>query len=130
MTAAILLVISTAAFFHFGLHYWRAMLAGVAAQPISDRVREAAGLSAPAVGARDFLPILNLLDLAPDLQGSSPKFSLVRAYYSTVEKIGQCVPNLSDWSLGEMTTCARYAAVLVDRQMERNMACSAAMRGL
>jgi len=29
-----------------------------------------------------------------------------------------------------MTTCARYIAVLMDRHMERNMACAAQMRGI
>jgi hypothetical protein len=130
MIAIILLAISTAALCQFGLHYWRAMMAGVAEQPISDRVRTAARILVPVAGAGDFRSIVSLTHLAPNLQGGSRTFSLLRAYYSAVEKLGRYVPNLSDWSMSEMTTCARYVAVLVDRQLECNLACTADMRGL
>jgi len=42
MFSAMLLAISIVALSQFGLYYWRAVLAGVAAQPVSDRVLVAA----------------------------------------------------------------------------------------
>lgn len=136
MIGAILFTVSLAAFGQFGLFYWRAMVCGIASQPISDRIRVAAGISAPAdgsapmVGARDFRAILSLNDLAPDLRGSSGGFRAVRAYYSVVKLLGKMVPAMSDWTNEEMATCARYAAVLVDQHLEHNMACAAQMRGM
>jgi hypothetical protein len=130
MIAVILFVMSTVALGQFGLYYWRAMIAGVAANPVSERVLTAAGIAAPSIGARDFHSILSLNDLAPNLRGPNGHFRGVRAYYAIVEKLGQIVPAMASWANAEMATCSRYAAVLVDRHMERNMVCAAQVRGM
>jgi hypothetical protein len=130
MIAAILLTVSIVAFGQFGLYYWRAMISGVAAQAISDRIRAAAGISAPAIGARDFHNILILNNLSPDLRGPGGNLKAVRAYYAIVEKLGKLAPAMASWSNAEMITCSRYVAVLMDQHLERNMACAAQMRGM
>jgi len=130
MIAAILLTVSVVVFGQFALHYWRAMVYGVAARPISERIRTAAGISGSTVGARDFRSILSLHDLAPDLRGPSGGFRVVRAYFAAVEKIGRLIPPMTNWADTEMITCSRYVAVLVDQHLERNMACAAQMRGV
>jgi hypothetical protein len=130
MIAAILFTVFVAVFSQFALYYWRAVISGVAAQPVSDRIRLAAGISAAAIGARDFHSILRLKDLSPDLEGADGNFAALRSYYAIVEKVGSLIPALANWSNSEMTTCARYIAVLMDRHMERNMACAAEMRGI
>jgi hypothetical protein len=130
MIGAILFVISATAFAQFALYYWRAMISGVAAQPISDRVRTAAGITTPQIGARDFHSILNLHDLSPDLRGPNGSFRVVRAYYSGVRKLGKMFPSLADWANAEMTTLSLYAAVLVDQHLERNIASAAQVRGM
>ena len=130
MIAAILFTVSVAAFAQFGLYYWRATISGVATQPVSDRIRTAAGISAATIGAQDFRSILKLKDLSPDLRGPSGNFAALRSYYAIVEKLGRIIPAMAKWSNTEMTTCARYIAVLMDQHMERNMACAAQMRGI
>jgi hypothetical protein len=130
MIAVILFVMSAVALGQFGLYYWRAMLAGVAANPVSERIRAAAGLTAQTIGAQDFRSILSLHDLSPDLRGPNGHFRGVRAYYSVVETLGKIVPAMAAWANAEMATCSRYAAVLVDRHMERNMVCAAQVRGM
>ena len=130
MIPAILFTVSVAAFLQFGLYYWRATISGVAAQPISERIRAAAGISAASIGARDFRSILKVKDLTPDLRGPSGNFAALRTYYSIVEKMGSIVPAMAKWSNSEMATCSRYIAVLMDQHMERNMACAAQMRGI
>lgn len=130
MIAVILFVMSAVALGQFGLYYWRAMLAGVAANPVSERVRIAAGITAPSIGAKDFRSILSLHDLAPDLRGPNGHFRGVRAYYSVVETIGKIVPAMAAWANAEMATCSRYAAVLVEQHLERNMVCAAQVRGI
>jgi len=130
MIPAIILTVSVAAFVQFALYYWRAVIAGIAAQPISDRIRTAAGITALQIGARDFRSIVSLHDLSPDLRGPNGSFIGVRAYYSMVEKLGSLIPPMSTWANTEMLTCSRYVAVLVDQHLERNMACAAQVRGI
>jgi hypothetical protein len=130
MVGSILFIVSIVAFGQFGLYYWRAMISGVATQAISDRIRAAAGISAAAVGPRDFRSIVILSDLSPDLRGPGGSFRGIRAYYAIVEKLGRIVPAMANWSTAEMTTCSRYVAVLMDQHLERNMACAAQMRGM
>jgi hypothetical protein len=130
MIAAIIFTVSIVALGQFGLHYWRAMISGVAAQAISDRIRVAAGIKSPGVGAQDFHKILILNDLSPDLRGPGGSFRVVRAYYAIVENLGRIVPAMTSWSNAEMTTCSRYLAVLMDQHMERNMVCASQMRGI
>ena len=130
MIGAIILTVSLVALGQFGLYYWRAMLSGVAAHAISDRIRIAAGIPASAIGARDFHKILILNDLSPDLRGPGGSFRVIRTYYSIVEKLGKIAPAMAAWSNAEMTICSRYVAVLMDQHMERNMVCASQMRGV
>ena len=130
MIAAILFTVSAAVFGRFALYYWRAMISRVAAQDISDRIRVAAGITAPEIGARDFRSILNLHDLAQDLRGPNGGFRTVRAYYSVVEKLGSLIPAMANWANGEMVTCSRYVAVLVDQHLKRNKAHADQIRGI
>ena len=130
MIAAILFCVSIVACGQFGLYYWRAMILSVSALPVSDRLRVAAKILTTSVGARDFRAIMSTHDLVPDLGGSSGGFRAIRTYYAVVEKLGRLIPSLAKWSEAEMTTCSRYAAVLVDQHLERNLICAAQMRGM
>jgi len=130
MIAAILFMVSAVALVQFALYYWRAIISGVATQPISERIRTAAGITAPQICAQDFHSILSLHDLSPDLRGPNGSFIGVRAYYSVVEKLGKLIPAMASWANAEMLTCSRYVAVLVDQHLERNVACAAQMRGI
>jgi hypothetical protein len=51
-------------------------------------------------------------------------------YYAVVEKLGAIIPLMAKWANTEMATCSRYAAVLMEQHLERNMACAAQVRGL
>src|ERR1700722_18443792 len=122
MIPAIIFMVSVVAFAQFGLYYWRATISGVAAQAISERIRVAAGITHAGIGAQDFRNIIILKDLSPDLRGPNGGFKAIRAYYAIVEKVGSVMP--------AMATCARYAAVLMDQHLERNMVCAAQVRGM
>jgi hypothetical protein len=130
MIAAILFTVSIAALVQFAVYYWRATISGVAANAISDRIRTAAGITAPQIAAKDFHSILSLHDLSPDLRGPNGSFLRVRAYYSVVEKVGRLIPAMANWANAEMVTCSRYVAVLVDQHLERNMASAAQVRSI
>jgi|SRR5271156_1559899 len=132
MFAAMLLAISTVALLQFAIYYWRAILAGVAAQPVSARVLESAGVEGGRLSARDFAVLAELHDLTADLDPSAAGLGFVRAYYQIVRAggalLGRHFPELAAWSDRERTTCARYAAVQIDRRLQANMALAASLR--
>ena len=132
MVAAILAAVSVVALGQFALYYWRSIVAQVAAQPLSGRVGEVADLSGVSVGSTDFKAIMSLHEITPGLEGKATSLRAVRAYYHVVQLLGWLaqlrLPALAAWSEHEMATCSRYVAVLVDRRLERNLACAAEIR--
>ena len=67
MFSVMLLAISIVALSQFALYYWRAVLAGVAAQPVSDRVLVAAQVENGRLTPQHFQTLAGLHDLTPDL---------------------------------------------------------------
>ena len=130
MIAPILLCLSIVMCSQFCFYYWRAMVLGVSALPVSDRLWVAARITGMAASSHDFAAILSTYNSVPNLRGSGGSFRAIRAYYVVVEKLGRLVPSMAEWSKVEMTACSRYVAVLVDRHLERNLACAAEMRGM
>ena len=132
MFSAMLFAIAIVALAQFALYYWRAVLTGVASQPISSRVLEAAQLAEPGLRGADFEKLAGLLALTPELKSTSDGLRLVRVYYNLVGKVadrfGNFSPALLLWSEQERVLCARYAAVQVDRRLEANLAQAASMR--
>jgi hypothetical protein len=132
MLSAMILAISTVALAQFGVFYWRAVIIGVAAEPISERVLEAAQVSGGRLSARDFGALAELHELTPDLQSSHRGLGLVRFYYKLMQLVetacGSRVPAVAAWADKESLICARYAAVLIDRRLEANLALAASIR--
>ena len=90
----------------------------------------AAGITHAGIQAQDFRNIIILKDLSPNLRGAGASFTVIRSYYSIVEKVGSIIPAMASWANSEMATCSRYAAVVMDQHMERNMVCAAQVRGM
>jgi hypothetical protein len=132
MFSAMLFAIAIVALAQFALYYWRAVLTGVASQPISSRVLEAARVDGSHLQGSDFEKLAGLLDLAPQLRTGGASLGLVRAYYAFAGKVSQVFgtlsPALNVWSENERALCARYAAVQVDRRLEANLAQVASIR--
>ena len=132
MFSAMLLSISIVALSQFALYYWRAVLAGVAAQPVSDRVLVAAQVENGRLRPQDFQTLAGLHDLTPDLNLNRSGLGLVRLYYWVIEGLdsflGQRIPSFAVWSEHERVICARYAAVQVDRRLQANLDLAASLR--
>jgi len=132
MFSAMLLSISIVALSQFALYYWRAVLAGVAAQPVSDRVLVAAQVENGRLRPQDFQTLAGLHDLTPDLHLNRSGLGLVRLYYWVIEGLdsflGQRIPSFGVWSEHERVICARYAAVQVDRRLQANLDLAASLR--
>jgi len=132
MFSAMLFAISIVALAQFALYYWRAVLAGVAAQPISSEILEAVQVSESNLCGADFNKLDSLMILTPELKHSRGGLGLVPAYFKVIRKLsdlfGQLSPAVASWSAQEQVVCARYAAVQVGRRLEANLAQAASMR--
>ena len=132
MFAAMLFAISIVALTQFGLYYWRAVLAAVAGQPVSESVLAAAGVENRRVMGRDFRTLVGLHDLTPDLSPNRGGLGFVRLYYRIVDGIsaaaGQQMPAVAAWCDQELSVCARYAAVQIDRRLQSNLELAASLR--
>lgn len=132
MFAAMLFAISIVALTQFGLYYWRAVLAAVACQSVSDSVLAAARVENGRVTGRDFQTLAGLHDLTPELHPSRGSLGFVRTYYQVVDAIaavaGQRMPAVAAWCQNELTVCARYAAVQIDRRLQANLELAASLR--
>jgi hypothetical protein len=132
MFAAMLFAISIVALSQFAAYYWRAMLVGAAAQPVSDRILAAAGARNGQLTGEDFPALLGLHDLTPELRSGGKGLTLVRVYYALVEGIAsltvRSMPAVAAWSERELAVCARYAAVQIDRRLQANLELAASLR--
>jgi hypothetical protein len=132
MFAAMLFAISIVALSQFAIYYWRAMLVGAAAQPVSERILAAAGVRNGKLTGEDFRALLGLHDLTPELRSGGQGLALVRVYYAVVEGIasfvGRRMPAVAAWSERELAVCARYLAVQIDRRLQANLELAASLR--
>ena len=121
MVIALICVLSMAALGQFVIFYWRAVVSVVAAAPLSDRVRQAAGVQGESVSPRDFAAFLNLHHICPELKSGGLNIAMVRAYYAAVDLLARLTGNgLHNWAQQEMVTCSRYVAVRLDQRIEHN----------
>jgi hypothetical protein len=127
MFAAMLFTISVVALSQFALYYWRAVLSGVAAQPVSDRVLAVAHVEDGRLLPQHFETFAELHELTPDLKPNQGGLGLVRVYYRLVQGLG-ILPTLTAWSERERVICVRYAAVQVGRRLQTNLELAASLR--
>ena len=132
MFSAILFSIAVVALFQFALYYGRAVLTGVASQPISSRILEAANLEEPQLSGAHFPKLAGLYALTPELKSTGGGLGFVGLYYQLTGKLGpilgRFMPSAISWSEREQLLCARYAAVQIGRRLEMNLAQAASMR--
>src|SRR6202035_554952 len=98
----------------FFVGYWRALLAGMAAQPLSDKFFVAAGFQHAAIRAEDFGRLLSLHELMPDVKPLPNTVWRLRVHYSAV-KMFHRLPAIGAWAQKEMSICANCLAVMVDQ---------------
>jgi len=106
MLAAMLFAISIVALTQFAAYYWRAMLAGTAAQPVSERVLLAAGSQNGLLTGEDFPALVGIHELTPELGPGGNGLSLVRVYYRLVDAVaslaGSSMPGVGAWTQREL----------------------------
>ena len=132
MFSALILAISTVALAQFGAFYWRALVVGIAAQPVSGQVLAAANVAAETLRGEDYRPLAQLHQLTPEICAKSFGLGLVPLYFKLIHAIGKLasgrITALADWAESERVLCARYAAVQIDRRLQANLGFAASMR--
>jgi hypothetical protein len=132
MFSAMLLAISTVALAQFAVYYWRAIVAGVAVQPVSEQVFAAARVKRSELRGEDFRSLAELHNLTPDLAAQTSGLGLVPLYFKLIHTVGKMaagrVAALAEWAENERVLCARYAAVQIDRRLQSNLAMAASIR--
>jgi hypothetical protein len=132
MFVAMLFAISSVAVAQFGMYYWRAVLASVASQPVSESVIAAISAENRSLRAADFVQFAGIHALTPNLAPRGGGLGLVRFYYGLIRAlnmmVGVRVPAVAQWIEREGTICARYAAVQIDQRLQANMELAAALR--
>jgi hypothetical protein len=126
MLSLFILLFSGFALIRFAVSQWRAIWISSANQPLSDSLQLTAGIDAAAIRADDFVRLMTLCDqLSPDLRKSSPWLKEVSTYYRAIARVQQLsksnLPGIANWASGEMQTCARYVAVVLDQNLAMNL---------
>jgi len=88
MLSAMILAISIVALAQFALYYWRAVVTGVAAQPVSGQVLAAARLDTGILCGDDYRSLAQLHRLTPDLRAGRSGLGLVPLYFKIIQAIG------------------------------------------
>jgi len=121
MIAALICVISIAAFLQFFVSHCRSILVASRAITLSDRVREVTGVAGPNVSADDFHRLLQLVRLCPEQSDDQVDIRAVGTYYSILRLLGsfcsKLVPSASVWADQERQKCSYFAAVALDRRI-------------
>ena len=121
MIAALICVISVAAFIQLLAAYCRSILASSRGVALSDRVREVAGFRGDAVTGSDFSRLLQLIRLCPEQKEDHGDIRTVGAYYKAVRAINRLtpavVPQVAAWANRECENCSYFAAVALDRRI-------------
>jgi hypothetical protein len=133
MIAAFILVMSVVALAQFAVAQWRSMWMTVAAQPLSDYVQAATGISDGAITGADFQLLVRTSEqLAASTQERNLWLTEVGLYYRAIRALnGLCakhVSSLSDWANEELLACSRYAAAVLDQRLNASFACASEIR--
>lgn len=121
MIAALICVISIAAFFQFFVSYCRSILASTRNIEVSDRIREITGITDRDVAAGDFIRLVQLVQLCPERADDQNEIRAVGTYYTMLDFVGRIsrslIPAVAAWTEQERRSCSHFAAVALDRRI-------------
>jgi hypothetical protein len=121
MTAALILGFSLVAMLQFFISYCRSIIAASTAKPLSEQVREVTGIRDGQMRGEEFLRLLQLTSLCPDSGADHSAITAVRAYFRMVSFVRTAlrgvIPGIVSWTEAELTGCAHFAAIALDRRI-------------
>jgi len=124
MAAALILGFSSVALLQFFVSYCRSIIAASTAQPLSEQVREVTGIRDRQIRGEEFLRLLQLTSLCPDSGADQTAITAVRAYFRIVSfarvALRGVIPGIVSWTEAELSGCAHFAAVALDRRISHS----------
>jgi hypothetical protein len=125
MIAALIFVVSIAAFIQFFVFYSRSVIAASRKHALSENVREVTGISGEMVEDLQFDRLLQLVELCPGSGSDEMGIRAVRAYFSGLGMLLSLVPQApsgilsrtASWLKRERGACAYFAATALDQRM-------------
>lgn len=125
MIAALIFVVSIAAFVQFFVFYTRSVIAASRKHSLSDNVREITGISGDMIEATQFGRLLQLVELCPGPGSDTMGIRAVRAYFKSLGLLLAMTPGMpagilaktAAWMERERASCAYFAAIALDHRM-------------
>ena len=121
MIPSIIFVFSIGALLQFGATYCRSLLMVYSTVELSDTLRKLSGLAPDRIERSDFDYLLQLIRLAPPLEGDAREMRAVTLYYRVASIAAVLVSpfskRVSGWFEEELSRCAHFAAVALDRRL-------------
>jgi len=125
MIAALIFVVSIAAFVQFFVFYSRSVIAASRKHALSENVREITGISGEVVEDLQFGRLLQLVELCPGSGSDEMSIRAVRAYFSSLGMLLALMPQMpsgmlsraAGWLKKERAACAYFAATALDQRM-------------
>jgi hypothetical protein len=125
MTAAlVILAFSSVALLQFFISYCRSIIAASTARPLSEQVWEVTGIRDRQLRGEEFIRLLQLTRLCPDSGTDHTAIRAVRAYFGMVSLVRTAlrgvIPGIVSWTDAELSGCAHFAAVALDRRISHS----------
>ncbi len=121
MITALILGLSVITLLQFFVSYCRSLIAASSVLPLSDQVRQVAGLGAKEVSGEEFRRLLQLARLCPEPGNDSRALDAVRTYFKLLNMVRgmsrRLVPNLALWTERERSGCAYFVAIALERRI-------------
>jgi hypothetical protein len=119
--AALILAFSSVALLQFFVSYCRSVIAAYGALPLSEQVWEVTGIRGRQIRGEEFIRLLQLSSLCPDSGADNRAITAVRAYFQMVSflraTLRDVIPGIISWTDAELSGCAHFAAVALDRRI-------------
>jgi hypothetical protein len=124
MITALILVFSSVACLQFFISYCRSVIAASGALPLSEQVWEVTGIKDRAIRGEEFERLVQLTSLCPDSGTDHSAIAAVSAYFRMVRfvdaRLRGVIPGIVSWTEAELSGCAHFAAVALDRRISHS----------
>jgi hypothetical protein len=124
MTAALILAFSSVALFQFFMSYCRSVIAAYGALPPSEQVREVTGVQGREISSGEFDRLLQLTSLCPESGDDHRAIAAIRTYFRMLTfargALSMVLPGIVSWTETELSGCAHFAAVALDRRISHS----------
>ena len=115
------LILGLGSLVQFAIAYCRTLLLAYSKVEVSEKAYAVAGIAASEVSYDDFDRLIRLAQMAPDPEDDSAEIATVRVYYVAMRLLRWLTApfsaRLAKLAECELTSCAYFAAVTLDRRL-------------